>query len=103
MLPFDSAEAIPVSAIHRLRAKLNPSEVSHNRRAATRAVKIQPRGLSARQAATYIGIGYSTLFELRKRDLTFPVAVRLSANRVAYMRDELDAWLDSKRVTSSNH
>ncbi|POR53881.1 AlpA family transcriptional regulator [Paraburkholderia eburnea] len=72
-------------------------------RAATRATNIQPRGLSARQAAAYIGIGYSTLFELRKKDATFPVAVQLSANRVAYMRDELDAWLESKRVASNSH
>ncbi|MBU9574066.1 hypothetical protein C6P74_25600 [Burkholderia multivorans] len=67
------------------------------------AVPILPRGLPARKAAAYIGFGYSTLFELRKKDPTFPAPVRLSANRVVYLREELDAWLDAKRVAKTLH
>jgi predicted DNA-binding transcriptional regulator AlpA len=64
---------------------------------------IQPRGLPARKAAAYIGFGYSTLFELRKKDPTFPIPVRLSANRVVYLREELDAWLNAKRAAATVH
>ncbi|ARM02102.1 hypothetical protein BOC59_20610 [Burkholderia pseudomallei] len=69
--------------------------------ARTLGALIQPRGLPARKAAAYVGVGYSTLFELRKKDPTFPVPVRLSSNRVVYLRDELDAWLDAKRAAAT--
>lgn len=52
----------------------------------------QRRGLSLVQAATYCGLSV----DLFRRECTV-VPIRIGA-RVLYLRDRLDAWLDSKVV-----
>jgi predicted DNA-binding transcriptional regulator AlpA len=72
--------------------------VSNASARSTVAIDPGARCLSARKAAAYLGLGYSTLFELRKKDPSFPAPVRLSANRVVYLREEIDAYIEAKRA-----
>ena len=57
--------------------------------------------LRTREAASYVGLAKSTL---EKRRLTGdgPPYVRLGGRAVGYERDELDAWLASRRVGSTS-
>ena len=54
-----------------------------------------PRGLSETLAAAYCGISPATLRRLAAEG-DAPKPVHLSAHRVAWLRDDLDRWLDAK-------
>lgn len=50
-------------------------------------------------AAAYIGVHVNTLYNLRKQDPTFPAEVRITKVSVGWRKCDLDAWLESRRVT----
>jgi hypothetical protein len=56
--------------------------------------------LPARDAAKYCGLGFSTLSKLRLQG-GGPEFSKVGA-KVIYNRNDLDAWLGSKRVTSTS-
>jgi excisionase family DNA binding protein len=60
----------------------------------------QKQWLSARDAAKYTGLGFSTLAKLRLKGGSAPYA-KIGA-KVVYRRADLDAWLESKRVASTS-
>lgn len=49
--------------------------------------------LRAREAATYLGIGISTLWRRSKTDPTFPKPRKLGQRVTIWMREDLDAFL----------
>ena len=51
-----------------------------------------PRALAAPLAAAYVGLSETALRTLDG----FPEPVRLSPGRVAWLREDLDAWLDAR-------
>lgn len=56
---------------------------------------IEPRGWNVDMAARYTGLTISTLNKMRCRG-DGPKFIRLAPNRVAYLREDLDAWIDAK-------
>ena len=54
------------------------------------------RVLTPQKAATYIGVARSSLYRLRENDPSFPQPIAISERRFAYVRSELDAWLDAR-------
>lgn len=53
-----------------------------------------PRALPIRAAAYYVGLSPTTF---RAEVATHIAPVRLSAGRIAWLREDLDRWLDSRR------
>jgi predicted DNA-binding transcriptional regulator AlpA len=51
-----------------------------------------PRALSIKLAAAYVGLSVTTIRHLPG----FPAPVPLSPGRVAYLREDLDRWLDQR-------
>lgn len=58
---------------------------------------INPPVLRPKQAAQYIGVSLPSFWRYAKYDPDFPRPLRLGPNARAVMRDDLDAWLASKR------
>ena len=58
-----------------------------------------PRALREPLAAEYVGLGASTF-----RQVVVPAvpAIRLTAGRVAWLREDLDRWLDERRASEPN-
>lgn len=56
---------------------------------------IEPRGWNVDMAARYTGLTISTLNKMRCRG-DGPKFIRLAPNRIAYLREDLDAWIDAK-------
>ena len=59
------------------------------------ALPTWPRGMRIDVAATYVGISPSLLVA-EVRAARFPAAVRLTAGRVVWLKEDIDAWLDAK-------
>lgn len=57
--------------------------------------------LKPRQAAAYLGLSFSALAKARV-DGTGPAFLKLGKRAVAYDRGDLDAWLASRRRTSTS-
>lgn len=55
---------------------------------------IQPAALRPRDAAAYVGVGISTMWNRAKKDPTFPKPRKLGPCTTVWMRQELDAYLD---------
>jgi excisionase family DNA binding protein len=55
---------------------------------------------SAKQAAEYTGLGFSTLSKLRLYGGGAPYSK--IGEKVLYKRSDLDAWLESKRVSNTS-
>lgn len=53
--------------------------------------------ISIDEIETTLRIGATTLWRLRKSDVTFPKPVRTSARRKQFIRAEFNAWLLSRR------
>lgn len=51
-----------------------------------------PRALSAELAAAYTALSITALYSLAG----FPAPIHLSPGRVAWLREDLDRWLDGK-------
>ena len=71
------------------------------------AVEKQPskpvRAYRSQIAAEYLGIGYSTFWRYTKEIADFPKPVSLTPGRTGmkvWLKEELDAWLDSRVATS---
>ena len=62
--------------------------------------KANRQWLSAKEAAEYTGLGFSTLAKLRLKGGGAPFSK--IGEKVLYMRDDLDAWLKSKRVSNTS-
>jgi predicted DNA-binding transcriptional regulator AlpA len=63
-----------------------------------------PRGLPEDLAAAYVGISVTNMRRLMQSPRTpFPGSVELSPQRVVWLREDLDRWLDAKagRVPAS--
>lgn len=58
---------------------------------------VTPAVLRPKQGATYIGASVPTFWRYAKHDPTFPRVFKIGPNASAVMREELDAWLKSKR------
>lgn len=56
--------------------------------------------LSAREAAEYTGLGFSTMAKLRLQGGSAPFSK--VGEKVLYKRVDLDAWLESKRVSNTS-
>jgi excisionase family DNA binding protein len=56
--------------------------------------------LSAKEAAQYTGLGFSTLAKLRLKGGSAPYAK--VGSKVVYRKADLDAWLESKRVANTS-
>ncbi|NKE43421.1 hypothetical protein HB662_01430 [Roseomonas frigidaquae] len=59
-----------------------------------------PRALREEWAAAYVGLSPSTF---RQAVVPAVQAVRLTAGRVAWLREDLDAWLEGRRAPRENH
>ena len=57
--------------------------------------------ITVEDAATYTGLSASTLNKLRMTD-SGPRFLKMTARRVAYDTNDLDAWLASKRRVSTS-
>ncbi len=55
--------------------------------------------LDRSDAAKALALSESTLEKLVREDDSFPKPRRLSANRVGWLRRELDAWAESRPVS----
>ena len=51
-----------------------------------------PRALPAPLAAAYVGLSVTSIYRLAD----FPAPVHLSPGRIAWLREDLDRWLDAK-------
>ncbi len=67
---------------------------------AERAVAIGSQWLRTRQAALYLNLSYRTLEKLRSSG--GGPAYRKVGGTVLYRMDELDAWVDLRRFTSTS-
>ena len=54
-----------------------------------------PRALQAKLAALYVGLSPTTFFQVVAPEVP---AVRLSPSRIAWLREDLDAWLDRRKA-----
>ena len=48
--------------------------------------------------AEYISVSRATLFRIAKADSTFPQKIELGQTARGYLKADLDAWLESKKV-----
>ena len=55
-----------------------------------------PRALSAQLAANYVGLSVTSFREHVAADVQ---PVRLTPGRLAWLREDLDRWLDARRLT----
>lgn len=60
-----------------------------------------PRALGADHAAAYVGLGRSTWLRLVDAGEA-PKPVRLTPGRVAWLREDLDSWLDDRRRSADS-
>lgn len=58
---------------------------------------INPAVLRPKQAAAYIGVSLPSIWRFAKEDPDFPQPFKIGPNASAIFREELDAWLKSKR------
>ena len=66
-----------------------------------RATALPKRYLNAVEAATFIGAAAQTLAKWRCNG-GGPPFIRLSRGRIMYAVDDLIAWMDARRVTSTS-
>lgn len=67
--------------------------------------QLEKRALSTAEASTYIGISQSTLRQARMtgkraKRIDAPPHTRLGGRKVVYLREDLDAWLESHRTAT---
>ncbi|WP_438860008.1 helix-turn-helix transcriptional regulator [Achromobacter spanius] len=55
----------------------------------------QPAALRAGAAATYLGIGVSTIWQKAREEANFPKPRKMSARTTVWLREDLDAYLAS--------
>lgn len=57
------------------------------------AAQFEPMGLDTQEAGRRIGVGVSSVYQLRRDDPTFPKPREVLPGVFRFVRDELDAWL----------
>ncbi|MGP5076249.1 helix-turn-helix transcriptional regulator [Psychrobacter celer] len=67
-----------------------------------------PRMLPLKQVVHYTGLSSTTIYDMLDRrskryDPTFPVQVKLSKGRVAWVESEIAQWIESKIATARVH
>jgi predicted DNA-binding transcriptional regulator AlpA len=66
---------------------------------------IEQRALSTAEAARYVGLSISLLRQGRmaanKETADVPRHVKITDRKIVYYREDLDAWLDSKREATT--
>jgi len=65
-----------------------------------KSIKQWREWLSAKEAAEYTGLGFSTLAKLRLKGGSAPF-IRVGM-KILYKRSDIDAWLESKRVSNTS-
>ncbi len=60
-----------------------------------------PQLMSINEAARATSLSRTSIFKLRERG-EFPAAVTLSEKRVAFVREEVGAWIEA-RISSRKH
>jgi prophage regulatory protein len=63
-------------------------------------VQIRPAALEQGAAAAFLALSNSTFERLTREDASFPKPRQLSDRRVCYLVRELEAWLESRPVSS---
>lgn len=53
--------------------------------------------ISTESVAVKLGVARSSVWNLLKRDASFPRPVKLSARTVRWVENEIDAWLEGKK------
>ncbi|MGP5505240.1 helix-turn-helix transcriptional regulator [Psychrobacter celer] len=67
-----------------------------------------PRMLPLKQVVHYTGLSSTTIYDMLDRrskryDPTFPIQVKLSKGRVAWVESEVAQWIESKIATARVH
>jgi len=67
-----------------------------------------PRMLPLKQVVHYTGLSSTTIYDMldkrsNRYDPTFPIQVKLSKGRVAWVESEVAQWLESKIATARVH
>ncbi|MCY4156982.1 MAG: AlpA family phage regulatory protein [Gammaproteobacteria bacterium] len=60
---------------------------------------IQPALLRVRDLMAYLNFGRTGIYKLVKEDPTFPRSIQLSNRAVAWKREEIDRWIDSRPLS----
>ena len=55
---------------------------------------ITPRVFSPKDAAKYLGCCVTSLYRYAEKYPNFPKAVKITAGKAFYFKEDLDAWLD---------
>lgn len=50
------------------------------------------------QTAKYLGVAQNTLRKIIIEDSAFPRPIQISERRIGFKIDEVDAWIESRRV-----
>ena len=66
-----------------------------------------PRMLSIKDVVYYTGLSTTTIYDMldkrsNRYDSTFPIQVKLSKGRVAWVESEISAWLEDKILARSH-
>lgn len=70
----------------------------------TRSMPQIPRMLPLKQVVHYTGLSSTTIYDMldkksNRYDSTFPIQVKLSKGRVAWVESEVADWIESKMAT----
>jgi predicted DNA-binding transcriptional regulator AlpA len=52
------------------------------------------------EVARYLGVTKRHIYELQKQNADFPRKIALSSRCVGWKKEEIDAWLDTRKVES---
>lgn len=80
---------------------MESSNISNQNNAANLSAVGIPRMLAAKEVAYSIGLSTTTIYDMldkksNRYDSSFPVQVKLSKGRVAWVESEIAQWLDDK-------
>ncbi len=59
--------------------------------------QIMPRILNIKEVSRYVDLSRATIYRLMRKDM-FPKPLKLSLNRVGWILDDVDKWLNAKRT-----
>lgn len=60
--------------------------------------KIEQVAYRPKEAAQYLGVSRSKFYELASTEAGFPRKIRYSSKCVVYLREDLYAWIESKKT-----
>lgn len=59
-----------------------------------------PYLLSPKQAAALLGLARASIYKIAARDPNFPRAIKVTPRAVRYRRDEIEAWIESRKAAA---